>query len=352
MSVIKKKTDMLCMYYRELEYLLESMGEKPYRANQIMQWINRGIKSFDQMTNLPQALRKRLKESCTVGTMTLKRKLVSSADGTVKYLLEVEGGDAIECVLMRYSYGYTVCISSQAGCRMGCAFCASAAGGYIRNLSPGEMHGQVLLPLREQSIKPSNIVVMGIGEPFDNYDNLIKFIKIINSPKGLNIGARRITVSTCGIVPGIIALSGEGLQVNLSVSLHAANNRKRTQIMPINKKYSIDKIIGACKIYTEATNRRVTFEYILISGFNDSKKDALELADRIAGLLSHVNLIRMNEIEESRHRASGVEKVKRFKEVLESRGIGVTIRRKTGADLAASCGQLRLTANRRQGVMQ
>lgn len=235
---------------------------------------------------------------------------------------------------------------------MGCTFCASAAGGYIRNLTPGEMHEQVLMPLREQSIKPSNIVVMGIGEPFDNYDNLIKFIKIVNSPKGLNIGARRITVSTCGIVPGIIALSGEGLQVNLSVSLHAASDEKRMKIMPINKKYSIDKIIGACKIYTEAMNRRVTFEYILISGFNDSEKDALELADRTGEILSHVNLIRMNEIEECRYRASRVEKVKRFKEVLEGKGVAVTVRRKTGADLSASCGQLRLTANRRQEVMQ
>jgi 23S rRNA (adenine2503-C2)-methyltransferase len=340
MSDMEKK-NLLNMDIPELQKLLESMGQQKFRAKQIFQWLGRGIRDIDEMTDLSKILREELKLNTFIGSLNIKRKLVSSIDGTAKYLFELYDGNVIESVLMEYKHGMTVCISSQIGCKMGCTFCASTRAGFMRNLTAGEMLEQVLLIQKNAGTRIGNVVIMGIGEPFDNYENVLKFLRLVHDPEGLNIGYRHLTVSTCGLVPEIIRFSKEDMQVNLSISLHAPNNRMRDDIMPVNRKYSIDKIIEACKIYTEATNRRITFEYAMIAGINDSVDNATELAQRIKGMLCHVNLIPVNTVEGVGFNQSKRHRMVEFADVLEQNGVETTIRRELGTDIEAACGQLR-----------
>ena len=336
----------------ELKDFFIEMGQEKFRAEQVIRWISKGVKDVGEMTDMPKSLKAILNETSYIGKLKILKKLVSGIDGTVKYLFELGDGNAIESVLMEYKHGLTACVSSQVGCRMGCRFCASAAAGFVRNLTPGEVLDQVISIQTDTGRRVGNVVIMGIGEPLDNYGNILKFLKIINLPVGLNIGYRHITISTCGLVPEIIALSEEKMPVNLSISLHAPRDEIRAQIMPIGRKYSIDKIIEACKIYTEATRRRITFEYATIEGLNDSDRDAAELARRIKGLLCHVNLIPVNAVDALEKRSAAGEtrfmfkqssrqRMERFKSILEGAGIETTIRRELGADINAACGQLR-----------
>jgi 23S rRNA (adenine2503-C2)-methyltransferase len=338
---MSKKINLLDLYPEELKSLLETNGEQGYRAQQIFQWLHKGIGSFEDMTNISKNLREKLFDISIVGCLRIKQKLVSKIDSTIKYLLEMEDGEAVECVLMEYKHGTSICISSQIGCRMGCTFCASTGAGYIRNLSAGEMLGQILTASRDSKRDIGHIVIMGVGEPLDNYDNIVKFLKLVNHPKGLNIGMRNISVSTCGLVPEILRLAEEKMQVTLSVSLHAPNNDLRTSIMPISRKYDIDKLISACKIYTGKTGRRITFEYAMVENINDNPEHALELAGILKGMLCHVNLIPVNTIPDKPYRKSGKEKIIRFSGILKSRGIETTVRRELGSDINAACGQLR-----------
>lgn len=325
----------------ELQQFLQSMGQQKFRAKQIFRWIARGASDFDEMSDLSKELRQELKLYAVVSGLNIRKKFVSSIDGTTKYLLEMSDGNIIESVLMKYNHGYTACISSQIGCKMGCSFCASTIAGFRRDLTGGEMLEQILAIERDSGIKVGNVVIMGIGEPFDNYDNVLRFLRLVHAPEGLNIGYRHITVSTCGLVPGILRLSDENMQVNLAISLHAPNDHIRQRIMPVGRKYRIDKIIEACKIYTEKTKRRITFEYALIEGVNDSPENAAELASRLRGLLCHVNLIPVNSVKETGFRQSGHRKIDEFAAILTKRGIETTVRRELGSDINAACGQLR-----------
>ena len=303
----------------ELEEFFTGIGQKKYRAKQVFSWIARGAVSFDEMTDLPLTLREELKLLASVSGLKVRKKFISAIDGTVKYLFELADGNVIESVLMEYIHGYTACVSSQVGCKMGCSFCASTIAGFRRNLTAGEILGQILAIQRDSGIKVSNVVVMGIGEPFDNYDNVIKFLRLANSHEGLNIGYRHMTVSTCGLVPGMLRFAGEGFQVNLA----------------------IDKIIEASKIYTEKTNRRIMFEYALIEGVNDSLENAAELAFLLKGLLCLVNLIPVNSVEGISYRHSGRRRIEEFAAILKEKGVETTIRRELGSDINAACGQLR-----------
>jgi len=336
------KINLLDMTIEELQSMLTvDMGQPKFRAKQVFQWLGRGIWDIDEMTDISKPLREQMKKVACIGNLKTLKKLTSGIDNTIKYLFELNDGNVIESVLMKYKHGLSICISSQVGCRMGCGFCASTGIGFVRNLTTGELLGQVLSIQNDIGQRISNIVIMGIGEPFDNYDNIIKFLKIVHMPEGLDIGYRRITISTAGLVPEIIKLSKEDMPVNLSISLHAPNDNIRRKIMPVNKKYSIDKLIEACKIYTGATKRRITFEYIMISRLNDSRENAVELADRIRGMLCHINLIPMNDIEGSDFTRSSKHRIEEFKKVLELNGIETTVRRKLGEDINAACGQLR-----------
>jgi len=336
-----RRINLMDLLPEELKELLEGMGQQKYRATQVFQWINKGVTDIDQMTNLSKALREELKSVAYLGKLKTVRKLVSKIDGTVKYLFQLPDGNVIECVLMEYRHGLSVCISSQVGCKMGCRFCASAGAGFVRNLTPGEMLDQVISAGTDAGRRIGNIVIMGIGEPLDNYDNVLKFLRLVNHPQGLNIGYRHITVSTCGLVPAILRLAKENIPITLSVSLHAPNDSIRERLMPISRKYSIDKILEACKIYTVETKRRVTFEYAVISGVNDSMDNAWELAGKLKGMLCHVNLIPVNHIEDGEFTRSDRQTMERFKAVLEGAGIETTIRRELGQDISAACGQLR-----------
>lgn len=333
----------------ELQQLLEGMNREKFRAKQIFKWISRGVRDIDEMTDLSKSFREELKLSTRINSLNIKRKLVSSMDGTIKYLFGLYDGNIIESVLMEYKYGYTVCISSQIGCKMGCMFCASTRAGFMRNLTAGEMLEQVLLIQKDSGMHVGNVVIMGIGEPFDNYDNVLKFLRLIHHPEGVNMGYRHLTVSTCGLVPQIIRFSKEDIPVNLSVSLHAPNDRLRDEIMPVNRKHSIDKIIEACKIYTEASNRRITFEYAMIAGVNDSVENAAELASRIKGMLCHVNLIPANPVEGAGFMQSSRRRTEEFRDVLERSGVEATIRRELGKDINAACGQLRRSEINKDG---
>ena len=335
------KIDLLSLSMHELVTFLEKAGQQKFRAKQIVRWLARGIKDIDEMTDLSKELRRFLKEKSYIEKLVIKEKYESKIDGTIKYIFQLSDGNIIESVLMVYKFGNTACISSQAGCRMGCKFCASAGLGLARNLTPGEMLDQILAIEKDSGLPIRNIVIMGIGEPFDNYDNVLKFLGNANMTEGLNISYRHITVSTCGIVEKIAELAKEKIPVNLSVSLHAPNDMKRQKIMPIGKIYSIDKIIEVCKIYTEETKRRITFEYTLIDGFNDTGDDALELAGKIKGMLCHVNLIPLNTVEGIALKAANKQRAEMFKKELEKFNIPVTIRRELGADIKAACGQLR-----------
>jgi len=338
---MEERVDLLNLTIEELEDFFIKMGQQKFRAKQVFQWINKGVKDIDKMTNLSKDIKERLKTSAYINKLEIIKKFVSKIDGTVKYLFKLTDGNIVESVLMKYEHGLSVCISSQVGCKMGCKFCASTGVGFIRNLTSSEMLDQVLTIQNDAGSRVGNIVVMGIGEPFDNYDNLIKFIRIINHKEGMNIGARHISVSTCGLVPEILKLCKENLPITLSISLHASNDEEREKIMPVNKRYSIDKLIGACKIYTETTKRRITFEYALIDGVNDTVECAQRLLKLLKGMLCHVNLIPVNSVENTGFRKSSKKNIFRFKDMLEKRGIETTVRRELGADIDAACGQLR-----------
>ena len=325
----------------ELETFFETEGQKKYRAKQVFKWLHRGVVDFEEMTDLSKELRGILQEKCIIGFPIIKQKLVSQKDGTVKYLLQFDDGNFVETVMMRYEHGNTLCISTQVGCKMGCHFCASTIGGLVRHLKGGEILDQILCVQKDLGERISNVVMMGIGEPLDNYNHVIKFLKNVNAKEGLNIGYRHITLSTCGLVPKMIKLSEENMPITLSVSLHAPNDDIRNKIMPINTRFSIDKILQACKIYIERTKRRITFEYAMIDGMNDSKNNAEQLVSKIKPLQCHVNLIPVNQVDGRKFNRSSKQNVEAFRWVLEKAGIPTTVRRELGGDINASCGQLR-----------
>ncbi len=328
----------------ETEQLVTGLGEPRYRADQVFQWIHRqGVTRFAEMTNLPLGLRSKLETVSCLGNLTLVTKK-TAADGTAKYLFGLRDGQAVESVLLAHDYGRGVCISCQVGCRMGCRFCASTIGGLVRNLTAGEMYAQVMGVRAETGKKISNVVVMGSGEPLDNLSQVLKFIDLITSAQGLNIGSRRITVSTCGVVPGIRQLAGAKPQVTLSVSLHAPDDATRDRLMPINRKYPLQALLEACREYIAITNRRITFEYILIDGCNDSPEQAGKLGRLLQGLLCHVNLIPLNEVPERGFQGSKPAMVRGFQETLVKMGVPVTVRQEMGTGIEAACGQLRRRA--------
>ncbi len=327
------------LYYEELEEIILNMGEKKFRAKQIFSWLYRGVDSFEEMTDISKELINKLKETFVLSQLTTL-DFQKSKDGTIKYLFELNDGHAIESVLMKYKYGFTACISNQVGCKMGCNFCASAKIGFIRNMTPGEIVGQILKIQKESGQNISNVVFMGIGEPLDNYDNVIKAVRLINDPKGLNIGARHISISTCGLIHNIRRLADENIQCNLCISLHSSRDDVRTSMMPINKTYNISELIKTCKEYIEKTNRRITFEYALVDGVNDSYEDAIHLSRLLKGMLCHVNLIPINKIKDGKYEKSSTEKILAFRDTLNDRGIVATVRRELGSDISAACGQL------------
>lgn len=336
------KHDIMSMTVEEIEDLLEDIGEQKFRAKQIFDWIHsKGVLDYSKMTNLSKDLRQKLEKTASLTKPKILGKYRSEADNTTKYLIELGDSHIIESVLMSHEYGNTVCISSQIGCRMGCTFCASTIDGLVRNLTPGEMLAQIYLIEEDSKERVSGVVVMGSGEPLEDLDASLRFIELLNDPRGLNIGQRHITVSTCGLVPNIYKLADEKLQITLAISLHASNDSIRRQTMPIARKYSIAEIIDSCKYYIEMTNRRITFEYALIEGVNDSKEDAYELSKLLEGLLCHVNLIPVNEIKERDYKHSKQKSINEFAKVLRNRGIETTVRRTLGSDINAACGQLR-----------
>ena len=327
----------------ELKEQLKIIGEKPFRAEQIFKWLyEQKVESFDEMTNLSIELREKLKNNFSLGLFKIEKKLVSK-DGTKKYLFNIqdENQNLIETVLMQYHHGFTVCVSSQIGCRMGCKFCASTGIPFERNLEPGEIIEQIISIEKDSEIRISNIVFMGVGEPFDNYDNVMKAIDIINHPKGLNIGARHISISTSGLIPYIYKLADEKRQCTLSISLHSSNNETRSSMMPINNAYPIEELIKSCKYYIEKTNKRISFEYALAKGNNDNLNDAKNLVKLLKGMLAHVNLIPINKIETGIYTKSENNNIIKFRDYLNDNGITATIRRELGDDIEAACGQLR-----------
>ncbi len=325
----------------ELKEELKNIGEKPFRAEQIFKWLyETRVSTFDEMTNLSLELREKLKENYEIKQFKILKKQVAT-DGTKKYLFDVLDGNAIETVLMEYHHGFSLCVSSQIGCKMGCKFCASTGIPFVRNLSTGEIIEQIMAVERDENIRISNIVFMGIGEPLDNYDNVVKAIKIINNPKGLNIGARHISISTSGLVPKIYKLAEENIQCTLSISLHATTDEKRSEMMPVNNAYNIEELLQACKDYIEKTHRRISFEYALAKENNDNLEDAKRLVKLLKGMLCHVNLIPINKIENGKYTKSTNENIMKFRDYLNEHGIVATIRRELGSDIDAACGQLR-----------
>ena len=321
----------------ELQEELINLGEKKFRAEQIYKWLYvEKVKSFEEMTNLSKELREKLNKEYTICNFNILKKQ-ESKDGTIKYLFDVLDGNAIETVLMKYHYGYSICVSSQIGCKMGCKFCASTGINFVRSLSSGEIVEQILAVEQDQNIRISNVVFMGIGEPLDNYDNVVRAIRIINNQKGLNIGARHISISTSGLVPNIYRLAKENIQCTLSISLHATNNKKRSSMMPVNDAYPIEELIKACKEYIKITNRRISFEYALAKDNNDNKEDAKELVKLLHGMLCHVNLIPINKIENGKFDKSSNENIMKFRDYLNDHGIVATIRRELGSDIDAAC---------------
>ncbi|MBQ9228272.1 MAG: 23S rRNA (adenine(2503)-C(2))-methyltransferase RlmN [Eubacterium sp.] len=335
-------TDIKSLTLSQLNTVLSPLGLPRFRAKQIYQWLHqKGVASFDEMTNLSKALREELSQAFYIPVCTVEEKYVSQLDGTVKYLFRLHDGEYIEAVVMQYHYGSTICISSQVGCKMGCTFCASTLAGFQRNLLPSEMEGQLHAAQRDLGIRISHVVLMGIGEPLDNYDNVIQFLKTLNDENGLHLSLRDVTLSTCGIVPRIYDLIEENLPITLTLSLHAPNDRLRSGMMPVNQRWGVEEAIAACRAYAEKTSRRVSFEYTLISGVNDTPQCAAELAAKLRGFICHVNLIPVNDVEERGNVRSSDEAVKNFQSALKKQGINATIRRTLGKDIQASCGQLR-----------
>ena len=334
-------TDLKSMTLEEITAALRAMGEPSFRGKQVFTWLHRGITDFDEMMNIPKSLREKLRAEYYITVPTVARKQVSKLDGTIKYLWELQDGNCIETVLMSYHHGNTVCISSQVGCRMGCKFCASTLAGKVRDLTPSEMLDQVLFTQLDSGREISNIVLMGIGEPLDNFDEVMRFLENISSPEGVNIGMRNISLSTCGLVPKIDQLAEKKLQLTLSVSLHAPNNEIRSGMMPVNDAYPVEVLMQAVRRYQETTGRRVSFEYSMVRGVNDSDICAKQLADLIRGMGAHVNLIPINPVDGSPYSATDAANVRRFQKMLEDLGVNATIRRRLGTDISAACGQLR-----------
>ena len=325
----------------EMGEVLKAWGQPAFRAKQVFTWLHKGVGSYQEMTNLPQSLRQQLEESYPLYRPQVVRKQQSQKDGTIKYLWRLSDGNCVETVLMRYHYGNTVCISTEVGCAMGCAFCASTLGGLVRRLEPHEMLDQVLFTQIDSGLPVSHIVLMGIGEPLDNFDNVLRFLELVNSPDGMNISMRHISLCTCGLVPKIDKLAEHKLQLTLSVSLHAPTNEIRSTIMPVNKAYPVEALLAACRRYYEATGRRISFEYAMIHGVNDTQAAAKQLLQDLKGLPAHVNLIPLNHVEESPLKPSTRQAVQRFQKLLEDGGVPATVRRTLGGDIDASCGQLR-----------
>lgn len=334
-------TDIKSMTLEELENFIVKNGFPKFRAKQIHGWLVKSVTNFDEMRNIPADLRNFLKTSCYISVATIEKKQVSRYDKTVKYLFSFADGECVEAVLMNYKHGYSICISTQIGCKMGCTFCATGKSGFSRNLVPSEMLSQIESAQKDMNIRISNIVLMGMGEPLDNFDNVVKFIRLVSSDDNLNIGMRHITLSTCGIVPKIYELANLKLGITLSVSLHAPNDEIRRRTMPIAKKYPMDELLQACRDYFKITGRRVTFEYSMISGVNDSNDAARELAKKLDGMSCHVNLIPVNTVEGTGYKKSDINRQKAFINILADKNITATVRRTLGSDIDAACGQLR-----------
>lgn len=325
----------------ELTEELKSHGYPAFRAKQIREWLDRGVTDFDQMTNLPKDLRQKMSEIYSIPGVKILRKLVSAIDGTVKYLFQLDDGETVESVLMQYKHGWSQCLSTQVGCKMGCTFCATGMGGFIRNLSAAEMIGQIEAAQQDTGVRVSSIVLMGMGEPLDNYDQVVRFLRMLGEEGGVHIGMRHISLSTCGVVPGIYRLMEEQIPLTLSISLHAPNDEIRSRSMPVNRRWPMEELLQACRDYIDATGRRISFEYAMIDGVNDSDAHAAELADRLRGMLCHVNLIPVNAVKGKTQQRSSRERIRSFMDVLEKKGINATVRRTLGSDINASCGQLR-----------
>lgn len=339
---MSSKKDIASLNLCELEEELRSMNLPKFRAKQIYDWIHKKlVTDFCEMTNISKELIGRLNESYEIPSCSIERKLVSKLDGTVKYLFRLPDGEYLECVVMDYKYGHTICVSTQVGCKMGCAFCASGIGGFKRHLEPSEILSQIYTAQKDLGFRISRIVLMGMGEPLDNYDNVMKFLELVSDENGLNIGMRHISLSTSGIVPRIYDLLENEPQLTLSVSLHAPNNEIRSRVMPVNKSWDVGELLEACRVYADKTSRRISFEYAMMKGVNDTPECARELATRLKGILCHVNLIPANEVKEKSHQRSDDDSINKFKSILEKSGLTVTIRRTLGSDINASCGQLR-----------
>ena len=330
----------------EIGAVLKELGQPAFRAKQVYSWLHKGVRSYDEMTNLPKGLRDVLSEKYPIHPPKVVRKQESAKDGTIKYLWQLQDGNCVETVLMRYHYGNTVCISTEVGCGMGCAFCASTIGGLVRRLEPYEMLDEVLFTQTDSGLPVSHVVLMGIGEPLDNFDNVMRFLELVNSEDGLNISMRHISLSTCGLVPKIDELAKRKLQISLAISLHGPNDEIRSKIMPVNKAYPVDVLLDACRRYYAATSRRIHFEYAMIDGVNDSEANAKELLRRLKGLPAHVNMIPLNHVEESPLKPSSKAAVAKFQKILEDGGVTATVRRTLGGDIDASCGQLRRKYNK------
>ncbi len=333
--------DIKSMTVEEIEAFIAKYGQPKFRAKQIFKWLHLGVKGFDEMTDISKDLRASLADDCYIASVAIERKLVSKIDGTVKYLYKLHDNEYIESVLMKYEHGYTVCISTQVGCRMGCKFCASGINGLVRNLTASEMLAQVQAAGIDNDVRISNVVMMGMGEPLDNFDNSVRFLKLVSHKDGLNIGLRHISLSTSGVVSGIERLAAENLPITLSISLHAPFDDMRSGMMPVNKKWNVEALINACKEYQKVTGRRISFEYAMIKGINDTKDCADKLIARLKGIMSHVNLIPANPVVENNFRRSDDKNVRAFCDYLNKNGINTTVRRTLGADIDASCGQLR-----------
>ena len=341
-------THIKSMTEQEIAQVLKSLGQPAFRSKQVFSWLHKGVASYEEMTNLPQPLRQTLAQQYPIYTPQILRKQESQKDGTIKYLWRLEDGNCVETVLMRYHYGNSVCISTEVGCKMGCAFCASTLGGFVRQLQPHEMLDQVLFTQIDSGQPISHIVLMGIGEPLDNYDNVLRFLELVNDPAGMNISMRHISLSTCGLVPMIDVLAEKKLQITLSVSLHAPSDEIRNTIMPVNKAYPTQQLLDACRRYYKTTGRRISFEYAMIGGVNDTPEAAKLLLKRLKGMSAHVNLIPLNHVEESPLKPSTKEAVAKFQKILEDGGIPATVRRSLGGDIDASCGQLRRNYSKNQ----
>lgn len=337
-----EKIDIRSLNYQELAEEVNALGLPKFRTDQIYSWLfEKGVRDFSEMSNLSKDLRQALDERFVIRNCTIDTKLCSKLDETVKYLFELGKGEFVECVVIKYKYGYSICVSTQLGCKMGCKFCASAIGGFKRHLTASEILSEIYTAQSDLGIKISHIVLMGTGEPLDNYDNVMRFLELVTDEKGLNISMRHISLSTCGVVPRIYELAEKKLGLTLSISLHAPNDKIRSQTMPVNSKWNIEELLTACRYYTKVTSRRISFEYAMIDSFNDSVECAEELASRLSGMLCHINLIPVNNVRENNYERSNEKNIKRFISVLERHGLTVTVRRTLGSDINASCGQLR-----------